>query len=888
MSAARLRTFVLTAALAWVLAACGSAASQNPAPSDGDSQETPEAENEAERETEAPDLDRESESSPEIENEADSADGDESESESESDTSDPDEQEFILIDGDTEDDLPSCGEVPLAKCFDHAPAGREGTACDGTLLLLCKPSVPSYPVCTSTCKCTGSQSCAELCIDTGLEGLAYCGSNPTDGDLDETDGESEAPDDGDAELDEETPDTDADSTELDEIVVDSDTDQAESEEEPACTPDAFENGGNDSFSARQPIDWGTTPDLTLCPDDRDWYAVTLAPGETLDARITIQQGPRAFLVLYDEAMNDLTQAAYPDLVSPSATLTYISQAGGHYALKVFPYVTGEVVAYSLTLSHGAASDGDAADQEETDSETDTPESDADSGEADSDSDLTPICLDDSAEPNDSCATASLITLTPDIRYNVSNLTICPGNTDWYRFAGRNGETFSFRVYFNKPYGALDLNLFGPCGVPLSYAGTYQYFSDAGGKGGIELTYRVLSTNTFTVRIAPKDNPQINTVYDISFLRQSAYTCGDDFDPNLTPGTAANALGSFTDLTLCKASDWFAYDLPAGSGLDFGITFSNDAGNIDLTLFDSDATTVLKSSRSTRDAERLIYNNTSMAAKRVYVQVEPMSYGDLHYALNAKVGGPYCLEDNFEPNNSAAAAALLGAGDYPGLMLCAGLSEEDWYKVALRDNWALSTHFLYQRQTTPMQVMLYTPEEITYGQAPLLYGNFVDDGATIDYSPGVDGDYDSSDTDYPFYYLRVRHTQNVVVSYALSLKVCEEDAYNNNSYERAAYLPLDVPSNSSLTLCAGREDWFYVELSAGETFKASMYYLVDLGDLDLYLYKNPTDLPIASSTTHTSNETVQVTSPAGAASTYYLKVVGVGAAENSYNLSYTIQ
>ena len=880
---AALRSVIFWALLIGALSACGKTSSLGPEPMDGDQQETPELETEAEPDYADGDTDSDRTDTEPEDDALEAADGD-----PDADSADPAEQEFILIDGDTEEEIPLCDEVPPAKCFAQAPAGREGTACEGNLLLSCKPSTPTYPTCSSTCKCSPSQSCAERCLDSGFEGLAYCGSTETDGDLDETESDDDPAESGEA-------DSDPDNVvETDTESVESETDSAESEEPPLCLPDAFENGGNDSFGARQPINWGNTPDLTLCPGDRDWYTLTLAPGDTLSVTLTISQGPRPVLVLFDANQNPLAQASSDGSdASGIVSLRYTSSEGGAVAIYTSGGYTTEAISYALNVALLTTTDGDLTDGTDG-AETDSGENDGDAADSDGDSteaeseadlDLAPVCLDDPAEPNDTCATSTLISLTPDQRYNVNNLTICPGNADWYTFAARSGETFSFRAYFDRIYGELDMNLMGPCDTPLSWAGTYQYFSDASGKGGIELSYRALNAGVFYLRIGAKDNPAIHTVYHISFLRQSAYTCGDEFDPNLTQGTAPSAIGSFPDLTLCKANDWFKYDLPAGQGLDFFTTFSSEAGNIDLTLYDSDGTTVLKRSNGTRNAERLIFNNASTTSKRLYVKVEAQQYGDFHYALTAKVGGPYCLEDNFEPNNAAGAAAQIAPDTYNGLMLCAGMAEEDWYQVALRDNWFVSAHFIYDRQTTPMQVMLYTPEQIQYGQQPQLYGSFVSDGATIDYSPNEGNGGPGSPVASP-YYLRVRHTQNVVVPYSLALKVCEEDIYNNNTFEHAAFLPLDVPSNSSLTLCAGRQDWFYVELKGGETFKASIYYLVDLGDLDLYLYDSPTN-EIAHSTTHTSMENVEIKAPPGAGTTYYLRVVGVGNAENGYNLTYTI-
>lgn len=200
----------------------------------------------------------------------------------------------------------------------------------------------------------------------------------------------------------------------------------------ACEVDALEPNGSpyepenvaDQAAA---VAAGEYDGLFVCRGDDDWYAIELAEGErlTVTAAFTHLEG-------------DIDLALYaPDgatLIADSASLQNTESVGllrapmaGTWLLRVYLAAgdgTAVVNGYGLTVEVEPAD----------------------------------ACADDRFEPNGSAQEAELL---PDGRHD---LTLCPGDEDWFRFSIPAGNTVSFQVASGD--AGVRITLFDPSGAEV--------------------------------------------------------------------------------------------------------------------------------------------------------------------------------------------------------------------------------------------------------------------------------------------------------------------------------------------------------------------------------------------------------------------------------------
>jgi PKD repeat protein len=199
------------------------------------------------------------------------------------------------------------------------------------------------------------------------------------------------------------------------------------DEAQACTADQFEpngspheqNGVNQQAESIMP---GVYDQLYTCVGDDDWYRITLAAGEALNASITFTHSAGDLeLALYDsDAQTLITDST--GLQNQESVELFRSTDGGDYLLRVYLGSTDQLNianSYQLELEVGPSQS----------------------------------CGDDGYEPNASAEEAALIS------DGLHELLICPGGADWFRFNIPAGNTVSYNL--NAGAGAIELSLFDP-------------------------------------------------------------------------------------------------------------------------------------------------------------------------------------------------------------------------------------------------------------------------------------------------------------------------------------------------------------------------------------------------------------------------------------------
>lgn len=177
----------------------------------------------------------------------------------------------------------------------------------------------------------------------------------------------------------------------------------------ACEADVFEPNASPyeegAVALEAVVEPGEYDGLVACQGDDDWYAVVLQPGQRLTAGID-----------FDPADGDLEMALYaPDgnvVIDESTGLQGREEvellrapAAGIWFVRVYLSGNARSTPYSLDITLAEAE----------------------------------ACPDDDFEPNGERAEAALL---PD---GVHDLYLCPGDSDWFRFAIPAGNTVSWQV-----------------------------------------------------------------------------------------------------------------------------------------------------------------------------------------------------------------------------------------------------------------------------------------------------------------------------------------------------------------------------------------------------------------------------------------------------------
>lgn len=343
---------------------------------------------------------------------------------------------------------------------------------------------------------------------------------------------------------------------------------------PLCPPDdGFED--NDERAAAAPLTSGQEVDAIFCGGEDDWYALEVASGCQLEARVRL-----------DPRFGDLDLSLY----GPDGTLVGASTSAGETELVSLPAQTSGAYTARVRGGQGTMARYRVRMTATCAAELSCP-------------------ADDAFEDNDAAEAARpLAEGTPAIG------VVCPDDEDWYSFQAPPGCAAVAELDFvHSTEGDLDL----------------RFVRADGSNGGSSLS---VDDDERAVEGGSAEGPLFVRVYGVgsdtnSYRLEVDRVCEDDlacpaddpFEPN-DERTAASRLFPPSDIpaTACAADeDWYRVSLSSGCTLDVVASFSHDDGDIDLELRDS-SDTLLASSRSTDDDEEL--SHTADGFTTAYVGV----------------------------------------------------------------------------------------------------------------------------------------------------------------------------------------------------------------------------------------------------------------------------
>ncbi len=447
-----------------------------------------------------------------------------------------------------------------------------------------------------------------------------------------------------------------------------------------------------------------------------------------------------------------------------------------------------------------------------------------------------------------------------------------GDVDLYQVTLNAGTTYDIAlnsVSLLNPY----LEVLGPTGEAL-------LFNDNGSGAGLNARLAFTPTLSGIYYLAARASGHEATgTYSVGIA------LGDWLEPNNTAATATvigAPLGSFqyAGLTIGTGDvDYFQVTLDhvGAAGDAVVIDFVNAQGNLDMTLYNAAATSVLATSAGVGNQESI--SLTGLAAGNYIVRV----FGNIGQA-NPNYNFTFQLApslpdgaDGFENNDTAATASILGtlSGSVTHEHLTIQAGDDDWYRFTLaapgREGDAVALAFTHANGDVDMQ--LYAAN----GTTVLLTSAGSENSERVSLAGLAAGDY----------YVRVFGYQGVAnPDYSLTLAVASAtpaaDRFEqNDTYLTATALGLvsGTRTETHLTAEANDADWYRFTLAG--TGKAIDYVRVSfsqvLGDIDIALFNFTTQTLI--STSATTADTEQVSLSGLAAGEYAVVVGGLNGASN---------
>ncbi len=519
-----------------------------------------------------------------------------------------------------------------------------------------------------------------------------------------------------------------------------------------------------------------------------------------------------------------------------------------------------------------ADDADAADDDAAshadDSSSDDDDSSADDDDATDDDDVVAECEEDGHEPNE--AQGSAVTITDD----QFNLTVCPDDEDWFVLSLVSGDQIEVAADFDSDEGHVDLALIDGAGSVVDNATEEDPTTRWSASNDSEIFIRArLGGDSGTV-------PGVEYELDITLL---AATCPTDiYEPNDTTlsATPINA-GNLDGLGAClDTDDWYSITVEQYGAIQIDAWADEAEGDIDVTLWGpSDA--LIAESINEAGTETLYW---SADATNVYlIQVDLVEdLGDdpgAVYDLLLTVWEPACPVDSFEPNDAAGSAPLV-AGSYPGLSACD--TDEDWFEFDLANSDLLEVDVTFANDEGDIDLFLYNP-----GGTLVASSESTDDDEAMSYEAEATSPY----------HLKVQLTTDdgpapgsaydMEVAITAAPTVCTVDSLEpNDAFGSGA--SLTAGDYTQLQACADDEDWFLIDLLAGQTLDVDVTFVTVEGNVDLAVYDSGMSL-LDEQLSTTDDETSSVT--VGSDDTIWVQVVleSDGGTElgNEYDLTLTV-
>lgn len=601
-----------------------------------------------------------------------------------------------------------------------------------------------------------------------------------------------------------------------------------------CPADPFEpNDAPETAAAFPP---GRRNDLTLCPGESDWFAVTVPARSSLSVTAAPADAPITLTL----------SGGVPVPGTPGGAAARIDTANTTSAPAVVRFRVG----------------GDGVNRTGYTLEATTAR-------------LPDTCTPDRLEPDD----AADRTRSPLAAGTTDGLTLCTADEDWLNVTLAPATRLEVRL--RPSAGALAAELY-------DYASGTLVLDSGRADTAVPLILRTANTlpgpRSLVVRAFGGTLAAVPYGVTVVTTPIAAECRADAFEPNNDVRAAVlRDPGTIADLTLCDTDeDWFAFVVPPGRRLTAVLTADPAEGAAALALIDTNGFTVLAEDTSGAGRKELGADAGGTVPQPYYVRVAGRPGSRNRYTLAAALSDidPVCVDDAFEENDdlvSASRAAVLRAGTYANLQICP--FDADWYRVALPARAPLTATIRFAAGAGDLDLRLLAADGFT----ELARSAGTGDTETVTATGGTaDGTV----------YLVVTGKGNARNRYNLDLTVgdgpapCVGDRLEpNDTAVQAARV--GVGTLDGLGVCPGDADWFRINVAERDTLSVTAEFTHALGDLDLELYASDGTTLLTAARSRTAAPE-RVTYRAPAAGFVLARVVGFFEAQNLYRLRVEIQ
>ena len=595
-----------------------------------------------------------------------------------------------------------------------------------------------------------------------------------------------------------------------------------------CAEDGFED--NDRPEQAAAIVPRTFEGLAICPGDPDLFKVRVERGERLRVALTFSHaaGDLDLGILTPDGGDTVARADSRDDNEEVTTETL--ERGGDYIIVV----------------HGATD----ATENTYDMEVEklgTP----------------PQCEDDTNEPNDSRTTAR--TVAPGI---IENLHVCPGDEDWYAVALNAGDDIRVSIGFTHAQGDLDLLLYRP-GVDAAIATSRSRTDDE------EVGFSdVPEAGLYLLRVLGAAPDSENDYFMLVDRTQGQVDCNDDAgEENDNQQQARRIEEGSLDGTICPGDeDWYAVHVNAGGALSALVEFQNAQGNLDLEVLNPQGR-VVGSSATDGDSETVEVSEVEQSGLYLVRIFSPRG-ADNDYELTVVVDDPQgCADDGDEENDDLNDATLVEFGEAAGLTVCP--QDDDFYAVELNAGDGLTAQIFFDDEQGDLDLQIQDEE-----------GRVLASSVSIsDHEEATVGSVQNGG----LYFIRVYGFLGATGDYDLNIEridggtECDDDRQEpNDTRNRARALAPGEQTN--LHLCEGDDDWYSIDVEAGEILEVNLTFVHADGDVDLEVL-DPNFAVIARGFSVDDNE--RAARRAAVSGTFFVRVFSFFPVDNDYSMNIAV-
>ncbi|MAD60669.1 MAG: hypothetical protein CMH49_04020 [Myxococcales bacterium] len=602
--------------------------------------------------------------------------------------------------------------------------------------------------------------------------------------------------------------------------------------------DRFEE--NDSRATASTLTPNTYDDLVITSDDDDYFAVEICAGGTLEANISFIHALSDLELKIENEQGIALDSSTNFGNSESVSATNRSTTATDMYIKVYGFL-GDSGSYSLTVNVNNCNDMPSD----------------------------PLG-DDSYEDNDVFQEASVLSLG-----NYSDLTLTSGDDDWYAIEVCEGGTLNVDVLFSHAQG--DLNVWLYDSALLYLAGSSSSTDNE------SMTRTLFSAETLYVKVFSFGD---EADYSMNLGVTGCVTDldGDRLEENNTRETGELLTPNlYGNLTITSGDeDWMLFDVCEGGTVDITVSFDDDLGDLDATLYNPSGGTV-RTGASSSDNETLSYSNATAGqyALRIYGWSGATNEYSLEFTISdcAPPPPPPLEPDRLEENDTRETGELLTPQVYNNLTITE--DDEDWILFDVCEGGDITVDLTFISADGDLDATLYGPNN-----------GFVSDSDTSDDNEQII----VNDASAGRYALLIKGFLGEQNRYALqfSIENCSGDdpggsglspdrLEDNDTFETAE--PLSPGLYSSLNIIGEDQDWISIDVCQGGDLTIDVLFSHSDADIDLRL-RTSDDEYIDAATSSDDNE--QVSKSNLDAGLVYLQVRSYGSSvEVVYDLRITL-